>query len=268
MIHAARKANWKDGGCSCGLRSERAPDKVAPLFPNRDQKETMSESKVDVRGVLTRLPLFRQLSVDEIDSLARGTREQKVAKNEFLFQKGDPSHGFFVIAHGQIKLAFPSPQGAEKVVEIIGAGQSFGEAVMFMEKPFPVYAQALADSLLLHIAKPVIFLAIEHDPALARKMLAGLSIRLHGLIQDVEAYSLRSGTQRLIGFLLEQPRTATDRGAEIALPASKNVIASRLNLTPETLSRILHALTERGLIDVHGRVIVAHDIERLRNFES
>ena len=60
----------------------------------------------------------------------------------------------------------------------------------------------------------------------------------------------------------------TERGAEIALPASKNVIASRLNLTPETLSRILHALTERGLIDVHGRIIVAQDIERLRNFES
>ena len=228
----------------------------------------MSQGKVDVRGVLANLPLFRQLSAEEIDNLAVGTREQKVLKNEFLFQKGEPWHGFFVIAYGLIKLAFPSQNGAEKVVEIIGAGQSFGEAVMFMEKPFPVYAQALADSLLLHIAKPVIFSAIDHDPTLARKMLAGLSIRLHGLIQDVEAYSLRSGTQRLIGFLLEQPQTATDGGVEIALPASKTVIASRLNLTPETLSRILHTLSEQSLISVHGRVIVAHDIERLRGFEG
>ena len=228
----------------------------------------MNQGKADVRGVLANLPLFRQLSAEEIDNLAVGTREQKVLKNEFLFQKGEPSHGFFVIAYGLIKLAFPSHNGAEKVVEIIGAGQSFGEAVMFMEKPFPVYAQALADSLLLHIAKPVIFSAIDHDPTLARKMLAGLSIRLHGLIQDVEAYSLRSGTQRLIGFLLEQPQTATDGGVEIALPASKTVIASRLNLTPETLSRILHTLSEQSLISVHGRVIVAHDIERLRGFEG
>ena len=228
----------------------------------------MNQGKVNVRGVLANLPLFRQLSAEEIDNLAVGTREQKVLKNEFLFQKGEPSHGFFVVAYGLIKLAFPSPNGAEKVVEIIGAGQSFGEAVMFMEKPFPVYAQALADSLLLHIAKPVIFSAIDHDPTLARKMLAGLSIRLHGLIQDVEAYSLRSGTQRLIGFLLEQPQTATDGGVEIALPASKTVIASRLNLTPETLSRILHTLSEQSLISVHGRVIVAHDIERLRGFEG
>lgn len=228
----------------------------------------MSQGKVDMRGVLATLPLFRQLSTEEIDSLAVCTREHKVLKNEFLFQKGEPSHGFFIIAYGLIKLAFPSPNGTEKVVEIIGAGQSFGEAVMFMEKPFPVYAQALADSLLLHIAKPAIFSAIDHDPALARKMLAGLSIRLHGLIQDVEAYSLRSGAQRLIGFLLEQPQTATDGGVEIALPASKTVIASRLNLTPETLSRILHTLSEQSLISVRGRVIVAHDIERLRGFEG
>lgn len=228
----------------------------------------MAERKIDVRGVLSNLPLFRQLSADEIGHLASGTREHKVAKNEILFQKGDPSHGFYIIAHGQIKLAFPSAHGSEKVVEIIGTGQSFGEAVMFMEKPFPVYAQALVDSLLLHIAKPVIFSAIDHDPALARKMLAGLSIRLHGLIQDVEAYSLRSGAQRLIGFLLEQPQAAAERGVEVALPASKNVVASRLNLTPETFSRILHTLTERGLIRVHGRVIAVDDVERLRSFEG
>lgn len=228
----------------------------------------MPERKIDVRSILSNLPLFRQLSGAEIDSLALGTREHKISKNEILFQKGDPSHGFYVIAHGQIKLAFPSPQGAEKVVEIIGTGQSFGEAVMFMEKPYPVFAQALADSLLLHIAKPVIFSAIDSDPALARKMLAGLSIRLHGLIQDVEAYSLRSGTQRLIGFLLEQRQNSVNGVTEIELPASKNVIASRLNLTPETLSRILHSLSERGLISVHGRMIHIHDVERLRSFED
>ena len=76
----------------------------------------MSQSKADVRGVLANLPLFRQLSAEEIDNLAVGTREQKVLKNEFLFQKGEPSHGFFVIAYGLNKLAFPSPNGAVKVV--------------------------------------------------------------------------------------------------------------------------------------------------------
>ncbi len=70
---------------------------------------------------------------------------------------------------------------------------SFGEALMFMDKPYIVMAQTLADSLLLHVSKQAVFDELERDPAFARKMLAGLSRRLHGLIADVEAYSLQSG---------------------------------------------------------------------------
>lgn len=228
----------------------------------------MSERKVDVCGMLANLPLFRQLDADEIKNLAQGTFEHRVSKNEILFQKGDPPHGFYVVAYGQIKLSFPSVNGAEKVVEIIGPGQSFGEAVMFMEKPYPVSAQALADTLVLHIAKPAIFAVIERGPEFARKMLAGMSIRLHGLIHDVEAYSLRSGMQRMIGFLLEQPHNITPNGMEIELPACKSVVASRLNLTPETLSRILHTLSEQALLSVHGRTIIVHDAERLRRHQG
>ncbi len=140
--------------------------------------------------------------------------------------------GFYVVVHGQIKLAFSSPQGNEKVVSIVGPGQSFGEAVMFMEKPCPVFAQALEDTRLLYIAKQGIFAAIDHDSAFARRMLAGLRMRLHGLIQDVENYSLHSSTERVIGFLLQLAGAPTNGPIDIELPASKHIIASRLNLTP------------------------------------
>ena len=95
-------------------------------------------------------------------------------------------------------------------------------------------------------------------------------MRLHELIQDVEAYSLRSGTQRLIGFLIQQVGVgaATGRSVEFDLPASKNIIASRLNFTPETLSRILHNLMETGLITVKGRQITVHDVEQLCRFDQ
>src|SRR6202162_3920430 len=121
-----------------------------------------------------------------------------------LFNKGDSCVGFHLVIYGQVKLAFISPQGSEKVVEIVGPGFSFGEALMFMEKPYIVMAQTLADSLLLHISKEVVFEEIERDTKFARKMLAGLSRRLHGVISDIESYSLQSGTQRVIGYLLRQ----------------------------------------------------------------
>ncbi len=226
----------------------------------------MPNHKINIHDILANLPLFRQLGPEDIALLARGCHELRPQRGEIVFQKGDPSNGFYVVAHGQIKLAFPSAHGAEKVVEIIGPGQSFGEAVMFMEKPYPVFAQALADSLLLHISKQALFDAIERDSAFARKMLAGLSIRLHGLIQDVEAYTSLSGAQRLIGYLLQQ-ESGGHGALEVELPASKQVIASRLNLTPETFSRILHHLTEAGLIRVDGRHIVIPDVEALRRYE-
>ena len=224
--------------------------------------------QIDIGRVLANLPLFQQLRESEIVSLAAGTREVGLSKGQILFQKGTLLDGFYVVVHGQIKLAFSSPQGHEKVVSIVGPGQSFGEAVMFMERPCPVFAQALEDTRLLYIAKQGIFAAIDHDSAFARRMLAGLSMRLHGLIRDVEDYSLHSSTQRVIGFLLQLAGTPASGPVEFELPASKHVIASRLNLTPETLSRILHSLSETGQITVKGRRITVLDVARLRQFDE
>jgi CRP-like cAMP-binding protein len=224
--------------------------------------------KTDISRLLAHLPLFRQLHDSEIASLAAGTREIALDKGQLLFQKGAYLDGFYVVVTGQIKLAFSSPQGNEKVVSIVGTGQTFGEAVMFMEKPTPVLAQALEDSRLLAIAKHGIFAAIAHDSAFACRMLAGMSMRLHNLIHDVEDYSLRSSTQRVIGFLLHLVGDATNGRAQFELPASKHIIASRLNLTPETLSRVLHSLSEAELITVKGRRITVRDITRLSLFDS
>lgn len=225
----------------------------------------MSPRTLDLNQLLAHLPLFRQLPAEDIGLLTRGCRELRPRRGEILFQKGDIPTGFYIVAHGQIKLAFPSAHGGEKVVEIIGPGQSFGEAVMFMEKPYPVFAEALTDGLLVHVSKLALFQAIERDPGLARRMLAGLSLRLHALIHDVEAYCSLSATQRVVGYLL-QHECLGEQHVVIELPASKQVIASRLNLTPETFSRILHGLSEAGLIEVEGRRITIADVDALRRY--
>lgn len=226
-------------------------------------------SPVKIPAILANIPLFREMTPEEIERIAQGTRELHLARGDVLFQRGDPSVGFYVVIHGQVKLALSSPQGIEKVVELFGAGQSFGEAVMFMGKPYPVYAQTLTDTLALHINKNVVFEGIDNDPAFCRKMLAGLSIRLHRLIHYVESFSLRSSEQRVIGYLL-QDLEEIEEGLDvhINLPANKNVIASNLNITPETFSRILHNLSEGGLIEVKGKDVCIKDIAKLRAFDE
>lgn len=229
----------------------------------------MHETKLDIPQILSRLPLFQELTPEQIAALETACRERRLGKGEMLFQKGDPAKGFFVVVFGQIKLAFPSSQGNEKVVQILGPRQSFGEAVMFMDRPYPVFAEGLVDSLLLHIASATVFELLERDPLFARRMLAGLSLRLHSLVHDVETYSLRSSAQRVVGYLLQQcPQGESGTSSfDISLPTSKQVIASRLNLTPETLSRIFHDLSVNGLIGVSGKQITINDVKRLREFD-
>ena len=222
---------------------------------------------IRVQQFLAKLPMFSELTENEVDRIALGTNAVYVEKNEAVFQRGDPCVGFHLVVYGQIKLGFTSAQGAEKVVEIVGPGQSFGEALMFLDKPYIVFAQALADTMLLHVSKRTVFEEIERDGRFAHKVISGLSRRLHGLVKDVEAYSLKCSAERVIGYLLreEAGRANDDRGAlEIELSAGKSVIASRLNMTPEHFSRVLHVLSVAGLISVDGRTVRVHDLERLR----
>jgi CRP-like cAMP-binding protein len=226
----------------------------------------VSHPKIKTQAFLSSLPLFKEVAPVELERIAAGTTELHVPRGEMLFNKGDPCVGFHLVIYGQVKLAFISPQGSEKVVEIVGPGFSFGEALMFMEKPYIVMAQTLADSLLLQ----VVFDEIERNPTFARKMLAGLSRRLHGLISDVESYSLQSGTQRVIGYLLRQDQDLAAASApySVMLPTSKAIVASRLNLTPEHFSRILHELTDRGLISIDGREAKILDVSKLRVYSA
>jgi CRP/FNR family transcriptional regulator, dissimilatory nitrate respiration regulator len=225
--------------------------------------------KPDVRGLIGRLPLFSALDLEAVSQLADATSEHQLNRGDVLFQQGDPCRGVFVVVHGQVKLAVTAPNGNEKVVEIISGQMSFGEAVMFLDRPFPVFAQALTDTLVLSIPREPVLALIDENPMFARRMLAGLSVRLHSLVKDVEAYSLRSSTQRLIGYLLREAGDdeSPTRTVEIDLPTSKQVLASRLSVTPETFSRILHSLSESGLIEVQGKTIRIADVMRLRDYE-
>jgi CRP-like cAMP-binding protein len=141
---------------------------------------------------------------------------------------------------------------------------------MFLDKPYVVSAQALADSMLLHVSKTAIYEELEHDYLLARKMLAGMAMRLHQLMNDVESYSLHSGKQRIIGYLLRELPESEQNGSNVTLTllANKGAIASRLNLTQEHFSRILHELSDLGLIVVEGKKIHIPNVSNLRKHES
>lgn len=217
-------------------------------------------------GLLSGFTLFRELSDTHLALVASQSRALAVQRGQRLFHRGDPAHGLFLLLEGQIKLAVTSPQGMEKVICIIKPGESFGDAVIFLDRPvFPVSAQATEDSSLLVVPKRVIFELLESDHSVACKMLAGLSVYNRQLVQQIEAIALLTCSQRFIGYLL-QVADASDTPDHVMLPASKTNIASLLNLAPETLSRTMLKLQQAGLIEMRGKEIFITDVAGLREF--
>ena len=226
------------------------------------------ETRHSIAEILSRQPLFRGLSEIELAQISVGCREFRVKKNEVLFHKGDIPEGMHVVVMGQMKLALPSSQGVEKIVYLSGPGSTFGEAVVFLDKPYPVSAQAMTESLILLVSKRVMLDAMDANPMLWRKMLASLSARLHELLGDMESCTLRTSMQRVVCFLIQSAPSDEAAVFDVVLQSSKQNIASQLNLAPETFSRVLGHLSEKGLIQVKGRTITVTDRQNLRNFSA
>ena len=251
---------------------------------------TMDTQHFDVARYLANLPLFQETTAQELQRLAAGCRLRRFGRGEAIFRVGMPCEEFHVTVMGQVKLFAISPAGQEKVIEIAGPGITFAEALMFTERPYIISAQALSDTLLLSVGKDAVVDEIERDPRFALRLLGGISRRMHGLVHDVQAYSLHSGMQRVIGYLLsslpeESARTLPTLEAyagqgcapvsaaarpvialKVSLPVSKATIASLLSITPEYFSRVLRDLETEGLIHIDKRDILIPDAMRLAHY--
>lgn len=224
----------------------------------------------NIVSILASVPLFQELDSNKLNQITVGAHQFSIAKGEMLFNKGDPADGFYVIVDGRIKLSFISRDGKEYIAEIFGSHEYFGEAVMCLGKPYPVCAQALLDTTLLYISKDVVFKNIDQTPGFARKIITGLCIRLLDRVQALEFLTVYSSLQKVIGYLLREIEIAEPENdeADVRLPVNKVTLAAQLNLTPETLSRVLHKLIEEDLIRVNGNAIHICHVGKLRTFSG
>jgi CRP/FNR family transcriptional regulator, dissimilatory nitrate respiration regulator len=222
----------------------------------------MARSEVAPEALLRGVPLFKALDAATVARLAAATTRRPLRRGETLFRKGDPATGMYVVVYGEIKLISKTPTRGPRLSGVVGPGQSFGEPVMFLERPTLVDAQAASDSLLLHLPKAVVFDEIEHNPKFARHVIASLSQRIETLVRELDRQALGSGSERFIAWLLRR-RRGRPGPLVVALPAAKAEIASQLNLTPEHFSRILRELTQAGVLQVAGRTITVPNPERL-----
>ena len=220
----------------------------------------------DLHDAIASAPMFDGLDRAHTESLAAQSRPIFLPGGQVLFRRGTPSTGFYVVSGGRMQLSVSNSEGMVKVLEIISPGGAFGHAVMFLRDPYPVDATALVDTHLVFVPAIAVDAILESDPAMARLMLASMAKRLQGKIQDIAMLTLQSATQRIIAYMLGAMRddaSETGPSTTVELPALKQVLASRLGMTPETFSRAMRSLTEQGLIEVDGAMVHIPDIAGL-----
>ena len=218
-------------------------------------------------AILADCHLFAGMEPEALQRVSAGARRMSLAEGERLFHFGDPAHHFYLVRSGRVALSRSSPAGDEKVIEIVQAGQTFAEAIMFMGSPvYPVTATALGPVDLLAFENGTFMQLLRESNALCLRLLGNLSIRLHQLLLEIDSLSLQGARSRVVNFLLSLLPEGARSPAIVTLPAQKQVIASRLSVTPETFSRLLHELHDAGLAPVDGGTVTVLDIKGLSHF--
>lgn len=240
--------------------------KTNPPCPNRPEKEVIpADHQRDFRLFSQRLYLFSALEPEQFAAVEQSSELIRLDERQELFAFGDNAHAFYALREGQMKLYRLSPQGDEKVVEVIQPGQTFAEAVMFMEVPhYPVYAEALVPTTLYSYDFATFRGILDASPKTGLKLMAKMSLRLRQRIAEIDELTLQKAEMRLALFLLDQVGGSREGPAEVQLNAPKNVLASRLSIQPETFSRILRKLRQQKLIDVKGNNIHINEVADFR----
>ena len=225
----------------------------------------MENNKEALLPRLRQTPLFAAWPEDAIAPLLAQSRPLTLESGDILFAEGSSARSFYFLASGRIDLIAAAATGQEKIVEIIQPDDLFAEAVAFLGGRYPVTAQADVATTVLEIPLDLFVESLEQRPLLMRQMLARLSMRLHFLVKELRHLSVESAEQRLVSYLLDMCPMVNSPAA-IELPAKKAVVAARLGLTPETLSRVLTRIRKAGLIEMERRTITIPDPLVLRRW--
>ncbi len=221
------------------------------------------------QDIMRAVPLFMDLEDNDFLQVVEGTNEIILQRGEPLFGQHQAATDFFFVVKGKIKISLLSVDGTEKVVDMINEGSTFAEAIIFKGlNGYPVNADALMDSVVLKINAKKYMDVLSRSTDACFKVISSLSARTHWLMKEMERLSLHNASYRLIAFLLEQVTEDANESIEVTLSAPKHVIASRLSITPETLSRTLKSLTKQGLLSVHENHIILNNPDELRQMIS
>lgn len=190
--------------------------------------------------------LFAGLPAAAATTLLDAAHVRRFRRGQAIFHHGDTAEAIHVVTEGWVKLYRIAPSGAEAVVGVMTRGQSFGEPIALRRATYPVSAEATTDCDLLAVPARAVLELLTEQPETAISVLSATFLHLQGLVEQIEQLKARSGAQRVAEFLLDLCPPDTDC-ATVTLPYDKALIAGRLGMKPESLSRAFIRLRDCGV---------------------
>lgn len=219
------------------------------------------------RSLVANLPMFVGLASGEQDELLREARSTRYPKGTTVFEQDAKADRFFVLLHGHLRVEMATPQGQQSVVRYVSAGELFGVAPAMSLSHYPATAIAAVDSIALAWPSASWTRLVAKYPSLASSALRTVGSRL----QDTQARAMEISNeqveQRVAHALLRLAKQAgrkVESGVEIDFPISRQDVAEMTGTTLHTVSRILSAWENQGLVEGGRQRIVLRDPQRLR----
>jgi CRP/FNR family transcriptional regulator, dissimilatory nitrate respiration regulator len=224
------------------------------------ESSSEEDPEAGIRETLRSARLFSGLAQSEYADIASFSRFKTIPKGQYLFHMDQKSFGFFVVQSGAINLHRIDSKGREVVLCVFRGGDSLAEGTLTSLTAYPADARAMEPSRVLVIDRTGFLGFMRSHPDVSIRIMESMGLRLRVLVGQLEGRkSLESGT-RLITWLLRYSRSVPPGcGRAVVLENPKRELAAEIGITPETLSRMLTRLADKGLIVVKGRSISIPD---------
>ena len=186
-------------------------------------------------------------------------------RNTVIFHEGEACHGFYIVDSGAVKVYKESADAREHVLHVASPGDCFGEAALFLGKGYPASAAAVQDSVLILLRKTEFLQILKDNPEISFRLMASMATWAHRLVSSIESLTLKDAGARFANYILSKLPQKSQDGAIIDLGMPKQVLASHLGMTGETLSRLLARFEADDLIMVKGRKLKILLIDELKD---
>jgi CRP-like cAMP-binding protein len=216
--------------------------------------------------IVNRVAVFRGLKPETVQHIIAPATAAMLRPHETIMRQDDPATAFFIVIDGWLKISRNTQSGGETVIDMMRTGDSFAEAAAFSGSRYIASAEAVSVARVARIPADHLVRCIRESPDIALAMIASTSQHLHHLVQQIEQLKAQSGVQRVAEFLASLA-PAEQGTCELLLPYDKILIAARLGLTPESLSRAFAKLRGIG-VTINASQVTIDDIARLRRIAA